>query len=266
MIAFVLKITITPLFVCLATLAGRRWGHTVSGWLVALPLTAGPVVLFLTIEDGPRFGASAAAGCLAGTLALTGFNLAYAWRARSSGLAVSLLAGTSAFVVISGLLFRVHIRPISLSCFALLIVTTGLMSMPRRANPATGAVRSAWGLPFRMAASTVIVLLLTALARKLGPSLSGTLAALPVYAGTLTAFAHHSSGWQAGVAVLRGSLYGLYGYAAFFFILSISILHSSLTLSFMAASVTAAAVHGCSLWVITRRAGRAPAHQPIDAN
>jgi len=186
---------------------------------------------------------------------MTSFYVACAWGVRAARLVVGLLAGALAFFVIGGLAFRVHVRPLSLFCFAFVIVTAGLVSMPRGANQAAGAPRSAWDLPFRMAATTIIVLLLTALARELGPSLSGVLASFPVYAGTLTAFAYYSSGWQAGVAVLRGALYGLYGYAAFFFVLSISILNFSLLVSFTAASVVAVAVHGCSLWVITRRAG-----------
>jgi hypothetical protein len=58
-----------------------------------------------------------------------------------------------------------------------------------------------------------------------GPCLSVVLASLPVHVGTRAAFAHRSSGWQAAVAVLRGLLYGLFGYATFFLVLAIIILH-----------------------------------------
>lgn len=64
-----LKLTITPSLIYLASLASKRWGHAVGGWIVALPLTAGPVVFFLALENGHAFAASAAVGCLGGGLA-----------------------------------------------------------------------------------------------------------------------------------------------------------------------------------------------------
>lgn len=63
------KVVISPSLVGLASLASRRWGEAIGGWLVALPLTAGPVVFFLAIDQGPLFARSAALGCLAGGLA-----------------------------------------------------------------------------------------------------------------------------------------------------------------------------------------------------
>jgi hypothetical protein len=62
------KLVPTPLVVLAASLAARRWGDVVGGWLVGLPLTSGPVALFLARERGPAFAADAAAGSLAGVL------------------------------------------------------------------------------------------------------------------------------------------------------------------------------------------------------
>ena len=50
-----------------ASLAGRRLGHQVGGWLVALPLTSGPVAFFLASDQGASFAAGAAVGMLAAT-------------------------------------------------------------------------------------------------------------------------------------------------------------------------------------------------------
>jgi len=55
------KVIVTPLLVLAASLAGRRWGESIAGWLVGLPLTSGPVAVFLTLEHGPKFAAQAAA-------------------------------------------------------------------------------------------------------------------------------------------------------------------------------------------------------------
>ena len=44
-----LKLLLTPLFILIVTLIGRRWGTLVSGLLVGLPLTSAPVALFLAL-------------------------------------------------------------------------------------------------------------------------------------------------------------------------------------------------------------------------
>ena len=45
-----LKLIVTPVLIGAASLAGRRWGETLSGWFIGLPLTSGPVCWFLAIE------------------------------------------------------------------------------------------------------------------------------------------------------------------------------------------------------------------------
>ena len=52
-----------------ASLAARRWGEAVGGWLVGLPLTSGPVAVFLALEQGPAFATDAAAASNAGVVA-----------------------------------------------------------------------------------------------------------------------------------------------------------------------------------------------------
>jgi hypothetical protein len=62
------KVVVTPLLIGGASLAGRRWGHQLGGWLVALPLTSGPVAFLLATDHGADFAATAAVGMLAGTI------------------------------------------------------------------------------------------------------------------------------------------------------------------------------------------------------
>src|SRR5947207_15027554 len=80
-----LKLIVTPLLIGAASLAGRRWGETISGWFIGLPLTSGPVCFFLAVEQGAGFAAAAARGCLAGAAGEAGFCLAYAIAARQDG-------------------------------------------------------------------------------------------------------------------------------------------------------------------------------------
>lgn len=248
------KIAVAPLVICLATLASRRWGHSIGGWIVALPVTGGPVVLFLAVENGHQFGAAAARGCLSGALALVGFCLVYA-SCAPLGWIFSLGAGSASFVALAYLLSRFAVGPILIFGVVLVTVAVVLRVMPDSPDPASANSGGSWELVFRMSAATAVILLLTAAARQLGPALSGALAAMPVYAGTLAAFAHHCSGPPAGIAVLRGLLYGLFGYSSFFLVLEIFMAHYSLALSFTVALLGTSVIHAGSLRLMRHYTG-----------
>src|SRR5262249_59289494 len=80
-----LKVALAPALILLATLAGRRWGPAVGGWLAGLPLTSAPVSFILALEQGPGFAARAALGTLFGLVSLAAFCLAYGKASRRLG-------------------------------------------------------------------------------------------------------------------------------------------------------------------------------------
>ena len=49
------KLVLVPGLIALVTMAGRRFGPRVGGWLNALPLVAGPVLFFLALEQGDQY-------------------------------------------------------------------------------------------------------------------------------------------------------------------------------------------------------------------
>lgn len=247
-----LKLTITPSLIYLASLASRRWGHAIGGWIVALPLTAGPVVFFPAVENGHAFAASSAVGCLAGGLAEAGFCLSYSWSALQFRWPVSLFAGALAFGVTAAFLRQFHLRLTFLSPIAVFILFLTLILMPRGSAHTGAGLGRAWELPLRMAFATGVVVLLTASAKVIGPTLSGVFATFPVYAAILATFAHRLDGWNAAVQVLRGLLFGLFSFAAFFTVLALLIEHSALGVSFLVAIIACLVVQVCSLWALGR--------------
>src|SRR5579862_7405033 len=93
-----LKLTVTPVLILAASLASRRWGETIGGWLVGLPLTSGPVCFFLALDQGVGFAAATGLGSMAGAGAEAAFCLGYAWTARVAGWPAALAAGSTAFI------------------------------------------------------------------------------------------------------------------------------------------------------------------------
>ncbi|HEY9087082.1 MAG TPA: hypothetical protein VIO36_02855, partial [Anaerolineaceae bacterium] len=78
---FFLKLLLAPALMAAATLAGRRWGPAVSGWLIGFPFISAPISLVMAVEQGPGFAARAAAGTLAGQACVCLFSLVYFWLA-----------------------------------------------------------------------------------------------------------------------------------------------------------------------------------------
>ncbi len=84
------KLFITPLLIGLVTLAGRRWGAVISGLLVGLPLTTGPISFILAYEYGLEFASKAAIGNLVGQVSICVFCLTYIFMAQKSNWLTSV--------------------------------------------------------------------------------------------------------------------------------------------------------------------------------
>ncbi len=245
-----LKLVLTPVLIATASLAGRRWGQAVGGWLVGLPLTSGPVAFFLALDHGTGFAAAVAFGSLAGALAEVAFCLAYGWSA-AHGWPAALLAAGVAFAVVAAGLQRLELPLPALALIALVALLGALALMPRRVAAVTVPPPPRWDLPARMILTTVLVVALTALAPRLGPRLSGVLATFPVYAAILTVFAHRT-GPAPAVEVLRGLLLGLFSFAAFFLVLGWLIERIGVAGAFVAAGAVALAIQAGSLAFVVR--------------
>ena len=217
-----LKLILTPALIAVATVVGRRFGPSISGWLVGLPFTSGPVSLFLAFEQGTSFAAAAAAGSIAGVSASSVFAVAYAAMARRfrwpASLAVASLAFAVAVIALralplgSGLPFP--LLALYAGGVAAAIVGIRLIPPPRALDAAPEPPR--WDLPVRMVVATALVVVITSAAPLLGPQLSGLLTTYPVYAGVLAVFAHSQRGGAAAMQVVRGLCYGIIAFATFF--------------------------------------------------
>ena len=161
MSVLVLKIVLTPLFIAGASLAQRKWGSAVAGLLAGLPLTSGPVSVFLALEQGRAFAVQSARGTLLGTVAMSAFCVAYARGARrfswpfalALALAACLVTAAAVSLVLADFLLS---AAVALGCLAVLVV---LMGRPLQAS-STSRV-SWWDLPARMLVATLLVVLIT---------------------------------------------------------------------------------------------------------
>jgi len=214
------KLLLTPLLIAAVTLAGRRWGPAVGGWLAGLPLTSGPVSVFLALERGPAFAAQAAVGTLAGLVGVGCFCLVYARLARSRSWILATAGGIAAYLTGAALLSRVPLAlgPTAAGTLALLLLAFRSLPTTPRIGGAPAAPR--WDVPLRMAVATALVLLLTGTATVLGPKLSGLLSPFPVFATVLAVFTHRHAGAAATQQLLRGIVLGSFAFAGFFVVVA----------------------------------------------
>jgi hypothetical protein len=235
-----LKLTLTPLLIVGATLAGRRWGHAVSGWIVGLPLTSAPVSLFVALQHDKAFAVHAAAGSIAGVVCECSMFVAWGVVAER-GWPVGVLVGSLAFAAAGAA--TLHAWPLGVVVpVAVAVVVAAQLLLRSLPEPAGAAVRPPrWDLPVRAVVATVLVLALTAASGALGARLTGLLAVYPLYSIVLASFAHHAAGPGAALRVLRGVLLGLFAFLAFFVTLGLVLPHVSLALGYLGAVAAAAA-------------------------
>jgi uncharacterized membrane protein (GlpM family) len=100
-----------------------------------------------------------------------------------------------------------------------------------------------------MAVATAVVLLLTAAARHLGPTISGLLSPVPVFLLVMAVFAQRSQGSDASVRVLRGGVIGSFAFAVFFLVVGTLLGRVGIGATYALASVGALAVNGAILGV-----------------
>jgi hypothetical protein len=252
-----LKLVITPSLIGAASLAGRKWGHSISGWLVALPLTTGPIALLLALTHGPSFAANSAAGTLSGGFSLAAFVLVYARLARRVSWLPTLASATLAFALMTTLLNHITLPLIPLWLAVVCVFGLVLRGLPSLSASEfeTESLPGRWDIPLRMTIATAFVVLITGLAPALGPHLTGLLSPFPLFTATLAAFAQHQQGPAAAIKVLRGLLLGLFSYASFFFTLALLLEPAGIPAAFATAIVVVCAFQGAALWLLRKQIG-----------
>ena len=252
-----LKLVLTPALIALASLAGRRWGHAVSGWIVALPLTTGPIVFFLALSHGAAFATDTATGILAGGFSLAAFVIVYGRLASRWAWLPTLAAASAAFLLLTAILRSIQLPILPLWISVLGGFYIAFRSLPRDHDPGVhfGEIPGWWDIPFRMAVATGFVVLITSLASRVGPHLAGLLSPFPFFTATMAAFAQHQYGGLAAVSVLRGLILGLFSFASFMFALALLLVPAGVPAAFAAAILVVFVLQAASLRLLRRGIG-----------
>ena len=245
-----LKVILTPLLVAAATLAARRWGFLVGGWLAGFPLVSGPISICLALEQGPTFAAQAADGALLGLLAAVTFCFVYACSAKKLRWPASLIGALSVYLLTTWGLSLVTSSLAISSVSVILLVGVGMRTIGVSTASSVQVAAPSWDLPVRMATATVMVMLITGGAEYLGPKWSGLLSPFPVFASVMAVFSQIQGGVMAVRRRLRGMIIGCLGAAAFLAVVGLAVERTSLVLVYAFAAGIAVIVNGASFFML----------------
>lgn len=219
----VFKLVFSPIVVAAATWLSRKLGMKVGGWIVALPLTSGPISIFFYLQHGPQFTAEAAIGTLGGSAGTALFCLAYALTARRGRWPLSLGAGLVTFFGITALLKWLALSVWPTLLFVVVAYGAARILMPKAQPQSATPTPPWWDIPLRMVLATSLILLITGTSNSLGPDWSGLLSPIPLLISLLTIFAHHFQGPEGAIRTLRGTLVGTFAFALFFLIVALGV-------------------------------------------
>jgi hypothetical protein len=243
-----LKFILVPGLVAAVTLGARRWGPRVGGWLTALPVVAGPALLFLAVEQGDAFAGEAAGATLVALIGVGAFGVVYGWMASVALWPACLLVGWVAFgLATMGLTAVPWSLPVALVA-VLIAFGVSPRLLPAAGGRPTPSAPPPWDLPLRMTGALALVLTVTLLAERLGPRLSGALTPFPVALAVVLAFSHAQQGSPAVIALLRGFLPSMCSFALFCFVLAVAMVPLGFAAAFALALAVQLTLHGAALW------------------
>ena len=250
-----LKLLLVPVFLLGLSLAGRRWGPAVAGWLAGLPAVGGPILFFLAYERGEQFAATAASAALAAVFAIMCFCVAYAHAAQRLAWPLAYPCALVAWIAGAFVLAQMPVRPFPALAIALLTLLVAPRLFPRAAVKVSNVVTGP-EIACRMLAGAALTLGVTAMAGAVGDVWSGLLGVYPLLATVLAGFSHARHGGGQVAALLRAMATGLYSFAAFCFALALLVEPAGIAVAFTAATAAALGVQAATRTALVRLRGR----------
>jgi len=237
-----LKLALAPSLVATATRVARSLGHRAGGVVGGLPVVAAPILLIYAVERGDAFAAQASRATVLGIVSLVAFCVVYALAARRAGWPVAVLLGWLAFGA-GTVVFDVVALPLGAAApLAALSVLGASAWFARHAR--TPAPRPSNDLmPWRLAATAVMVVALTAAAGSLSAWVSGLIAPFPIITAVLAGFTHAQAGADAAEELLAGLVPGLASFVLFFVVLALALPGLGVAAAFAIAALGALASH-----------------------
>lgn len=268
---FALKLALVAASILLASLVARRFGHSVSGTLGGMPMIAGPIMGFVLLEQPVEHARAIALATLVCVPAMVLHMVTFAHAARRLKWPGALLAANLVFVAAGWALSSLSLPLVAVCALGLLSPLAGMALIRRRdTSDARGDARGdaltvtipRVELWLRVVVAIVLAAGIMQGAAVLPALASGLLLALPINGNVLPCFTLPRHGAAATAALLRGFMWGVFGFVSFFVALVALLPWGSAglayTLAWLAALLVAVSVY-VARWRVRVGSSSAPA-------
>ena len=209
-----LKMAVAASFVIFASFTAERAGPLIGAMVASLPISAGPAYVFLALDHDSSFIAASALWSLVSNAVTCLFALVYTAVAQRSGMWLSLAAALATWAAAWLVLAAVDWTFPRAFVLTVVVFAVCLPLSSRFRHASMPAPRRRWyDLPLRALLVAVLIGLVVTLAARLGPAVSGVLAAFPVVFTSLILILHPRVGGRANAAVIANAISGLPGFA-----------------------------------------------------
>jgi hypothetical protein len=235
------KIATAAVIVVTASRATERAGPLLGAMIATLPVSTGPVYVFLALDHGAAFISESARMSVAATTAIAAFVAAHALAAQRFATAPSLALATLAWFAVA---FALQLRDWSFAEACLMFIGVFVIAIPclRRfavTIEAPPVPRARFDLALRALLVAAVVVATTFAGHALGPSVTGVLATYPVVFTCLVVILQPRCGGRFTASVLVNALKGLLGFGLALAVLHLAAARSSAAVALLLALAVA---------------------------
>jgi hypothetical protein len=207
------KMAVTVAFVTIATIIAERLGAVVGALVATLPVSAGPVYVFLALDHDRSFISSSALASLALNGATAIYITVYVLIAQRRSMRFSVSLAFATWLVAVLVLSPVHWNVWSASILNFVVFAACVFTVqPFCLVPMPPTTRSWYDFVIRASLAASLVGAVVTLSYQIGPTGSGVLAVFPVIYTSIMVILHYRVGGPATAAVLANAVPGLAGF------------------------------------------------------
>jgi hypothetical protein len=204
-----LKIFLTPVLVLLVYLLQKKWGATVGGLFLGLPIIIAPFLIIVYLQESHNFFKGAIHGVFLGQIVLLIFTYSYARLATKLSWYITI--GLVTLITFSS---SIVLQYLNLSFPSTIIITFVLyvvlrIAWPKPPTESHWQESNRWELPFRLLVTPLTVFVLTTFSHFFGPKVSGALSTYPIILTFLGSLSHRQGGPSHILKTIQGLIYSL---------------------------------------------------------
>ncbi|MBS0248559.1 MAG: hypothetical protein JSR61_18230 [Proteobacteria bacterium] len=213
-LTLLVRMAVTAAFLIAATVTAERAGPLIGGLVATLPISAGPIYIFLAIDHGAHFVGESALGSMVTNAFNIAFAVTYCLLAQRRSLIVSLAGAFVAWALLSYLFGYVRLGVWATIVLNIVALAAGHALVAGLRHVQFPRMRTYW-YDYGLRAVMVALLLgvVVTLSYHIGASASGNLAVFPIVLSSLILILHPRVGGPATAAVLANAVIGLGGFA-----------------------------------------------------